>query len=200
LTDYVVREVERRGCRVESPRGEGEWSGILLLAPPAGGPRAGDIVAVMGIECATGDTYCAEGANLSLESIYAAEPVIDLSIQPVKRAEQLRPAEKLLEVEDVTLADLSARNVSFYARAGEITGIAGLVGCGKSEIVRAVYGLEAVASGSIRVRDEDMAARPTPIDMLRRGVCYFPSDRVAEGLALGRPVVAFGFVGQHTLS
>jgi ribose transport system ATP-binding protein len=99
-----------------------------------------------------------------------------------------RPAEKILEVEDVTLADLSARNVSFYARAGEITGIAGLVGCGKSEIVRAVYGLEAVASGSIRVRGEKLAARPTPIDMLRRGVCYFPSDRVAEGLALGRPV------------
>ncbi len=49
---------------------------------------AGDIVAVMGIECATGDTYCAEGTNLSLESIYAAEPVIDLSIQPTKRADQ----------------------------------------------------------------------------------------------------------------
>jgi elongation factor G len=48
---------------------------------------AGDIVAVMGLECATGDTYCSEGSNLSLESIYAAEPVIDLSIQPVKRAD-----------------------------------------------------------------------------------------------------------------
>jgi elongation factor G len=48
---------------------------------------AGDIVAVMGIECATGDTYCSEGTDLSLESIYAAEPVIDLSIQPVKRAD-----------------------------------------------------------------------------------------------------------------
>src|SRR4051812_35912655 len=48
---------------------------------------AGDIVAVMGIECATGDTYCAEGQNLSLESIYAAEPVIDLSIAPAKRAD-----------------------------------------------------------------------------------------------------------------
>jgi elongation factor G len=48
---------------------------------------AGDIVAVMGIECATGDTYCSEGANLSLESIYAAEPVIDLSISPNKRAD-----------------------------------------------------------------------------------------------------------------
>jgi elongation factor G len=48
---------------------------------------AGDIVAVMGLECATGDTYCSEGTNFSLESIYAAEPVIDLSIQPVKRAD-----------------------------------------------------------------------------------------------------------------
>ena len=48
---------------------------------------AGDIVAVMGIECATGDTYCAEDTNLSLESIFAAEPVIDLSIQPNKRAD-----------------------------------------------------------------------------------------------------------------
>ena len=49
--------------------------------------EAGDIVAVMGIECATGDTYCAEGTNISLESIFAAEPVIDLAIIPNKRAD-----------------------------------------------------------------------------------------------------------------
>ncbi|MEW4568742.1 elongation factor G [Tautonia sp. JC769] len=48
---------------------------------------AGDIVAVMGIDCATGDTFCSEGINYSLESIYAAEPVIDLSIIPNKRAD-----------------------------------------------------------------------------------------------------------------
>ncbi|MGA7502268.1 MAG: elongation factor G [Isosphaeraceae bacterium] len=48
---------------------------------------AGDIVAVMGLECATGDTYCSEGTNVSLESIFAAKPVIDLSIQPAKRAD-----------------------------------------------------------------------------------------------------------------
>lgn len=48
---------------------------------------AGDIVAVMGWDCATGDTYCTEGHNLSLESIYAPEPVIDLSIMPAKRAD-----------------------------------------------------------------------------------------------------------------
>jgi elongation factor G len=49
---------------------------------------AGDIVAAMGIECATGDTYCDEGYNYALESIYAAEPVIDLAITPIKRVDQ----------------------------------------------------------------------------------------------------------------
>ncbi len=56
---------------------------------------AGDIVAVMGVECATGDTYCEEDTDLSLESIYAAEPVIDLSIQPVKRADYDKLAKAL---------------------------------------------------------------------------------------------------------
>jgi elongation factor G len=56
---------------------------------------AGDIVAVMGVECATGDTYCSEGTDLSLESIFAAEPVIDLSIQPVKRADYDKLAKAL---------------------------------------------------------------------------------------------------------
>jgi len=47
LTDYLVREAERRGCRIESPRGEREWSGIVLFAPPANGPSAAELVAAM---------------------------------------------------------------------------------------------------------------------------------------------------------
>ena len=98
-----------------------------------------------------------------------------------------RPGKTLLEVERLTLADGAVNEVSFYARAGEITGIAGLVGCGKSELVRAVYGLETIASGEIRVGGR-ATPRPTPFSSLQAGLCYFPSDRVAEGLALGRPV------------
>ena len=97
------------------------------------------------------------------------------------------PGQKLLEVEHVTLTDRSVNDVSFYARAGEITGIAGLVGCGKSEIVRAIVGLEPMETGTIRVRGKEIAS-PAPSMMLKNGVCYFPSDRVAEGLALARPV------------
>jgi ribose transport system ATP-binding protein len=97
------------------------------------------------------------------------------------------PGNKLLEVERVTLVDQSVNDVSFYARAGEITGIAGLVGCGKSEVVRAIVGLEPIESGVVRVHGAEVTA-PKPATMTKLGVCYFPSDRVAEGLALARPV------------
>lgn len=72
-------------------------------------------------------------------------------------------------------------------RAGEIVGIAGLVGCGKSELIRAVFGLEKIASGTIRHRGRSLHGL-TPRTALATGICYFPSDRVSEGLALSRPV------------
>ncbi|MGH6990731.1 MAG: ATP-binding cassette domain-containing protein, partial [Stellaceae bacterium] len=72
-------------------------------------------------------------------------------------------------------------------RAGEIVGIAGLVGCGKSELIRAVFGLEARTAGTIRCYGREFAD-PSPHAALRLGVCYFPSDRVAEGLAIERPI------------
>jgi ribose transport system ATP-binding protein len=98
-----------------------------------------------------------------------------------------RPGERFLEVVNLTLANDTVTDVSFHARAGEITGIAGLVGCGKSELVRAVYGLELIAAGVIRVKGE-VVTNPSPSALLERGLCYFPSDRVGEGLALGRSV------------
>lgn len=98
-----------------------------------------------------------------------------------------QPGAVLVETQGLTLADGSVEGVDFTARAGEITGIAGLVGCGKSELIRALYGIEGIAGGSIRVAGE-LYERPSPKRSLARRLCYFPSDRVAEGLALSRPV------------
>jgi ribose transport system ATP-binding protein len=97
------------------------------------------------------------------------------------------PGEALLEVEGLRLADGAVEDASIRVQAGEVVGIAGLVGCGKSELIRAVFGLERITSGVIRCRGQDLHA-PTPHSALARGICYFPSDRVAEGLALSRPV------------
>ncbi len=56
---------------------------------------AGDIVALLGVDCASGDTLCGEGANCSLESIFVAEPVISLSVLPAGSQDQDRMAKAL---------------------------------------------------------------------------------------------------------
>ena len=57
--------------------------------------NAGDIVALVGIDCASGDTLCGAGANYSLESIFVAEPVISLSVTPASSTDQDRMAKAL---------------------------------------------------------------------------------------------------------
>ena len=98
-----------------------------------------------------------------------------------------RPAEVLLNVKNLTLASGRLDDVSFSVHAGEIVGVAGLVGCGKSELARAVYGLEDIAAGEI-VLEGAHISQPTPAMMLGRALTYFPSDRLAEGLSLPRPI------------
>jgi elongation factor G len=55
----------------------------------------GDIVALVGVDCASGDTFCDESINYSLESIYVADPVIKLAIEPASSADQDRMAKAL---------------------------------------------------------------------------------------------------------
>ena len=97
------------------------------------------------------------------------------------------PGAILFETEGLSLATGLVKDASIHVRAGEVVGIAGLVGCGKSELIRAAFGLEAITAGAIRHRGQALHGL-TPRAALRAGICYFPSDRVAEGLALSRPV------------
>jgi len=57
--------------------------------------RPGDIVALVGVDCASGDTFCADGVNYSLESIFVADPVIRLSVTPESSADQDRMGKAL---------------------------------------------------------------------------------------------------------
>ncbi len=65
---------------------------------------AGDIIAVVGVDCASGDTFCGDGVEYSLESIFVPEPVIRLSIEPLKRdgADKLSKALERFRREDPT--------------------------------------------------------------------------------------------------
>lgn len=100
---------------------------------------------------------------------------------------ECRRGRTLLSTSKLTTRNRLVDSVDFRVHAGEVVGIAGLVGCGKSELARAIFGLEVIESGTIEV-DGAPEPAPSPARMLERGVCYFPSDRVAEGLALPRPI------------
>ncbi len=65
---------------------------------------AGDIVAVIGVDCASGDTFCGDGVNYALENIFVPEPVIRLSVEPLKRdgADKLGKALQRFRREDPT--------------------------------------------------------------------------------------------------
>ncbi|PVE50602.1 sugar ABC transporter ATP-binding protein [Rhizobium rhizogenes] len=96
------------------------------------------------------------------------------------------PQETILELNGLKTANGAVVSASFYARAGEVVGLAGLVGCGRSEVCRAIFGIDEIADGQITFKG-NVIASPRPSSMLKRGICYFPADRGLEGLATSRP-------------
>jgi ribose transport system ATP-binding protein len=81
------------------------------------------------------------------------------------------------------------KDVSFEARAGEILGFAGLMGAGRTEVARAVFGADPVQSGEITVQGRRVNIRK-PSDAVRHGIGYLSEDRKRYGLALGMDVEA----------
>jgi len=89
-------------------------------------------------------------------------------------------SEELLRVEKISLPG-KFEDVSFSLHAGEVVGLAGLVGAGRSDIAAALFGIEPPASGSIRVRGRDVVVR-TPREAIELGIGLVPEDRKRQGL------------------
>jgi ribose transport system ATP-binding protein len=81
------------------------------------------------------------------------------------------------------------RDVSFTVRRGEILGFAGLVGAGRTEVARAVFGADHIDSGTIQVNGRTAHIK-SPADAVRLGIGYLSEDRKRYGLALGMDVEA----------
>jgi rhamnose transport system ATP-binding protein len=78
-------------------------------------------------------------------------------------------------------------NVSFALRRGEIVGLAGLVGAGRTELARCLAGVDAWDEGEVLLHGQPFRPR-TPRDAIARGVAYLPEDRKTQGLVLGLSV------------
>ena len=90
---------------------------------------------------------------------------------------------EVLRVEGLTSAEKTFQDVSFTVRAGEVFGIAGIVGAGRTELVRAIAGADPIASGTLVVEGRRLAPK-SPGDSLAAGIVLVPEDRKAQGLVL----------------
>ncbi len=105
-----------------------------------------------------------------------------------KKAASNVPADApvVLEVKDLC-AGREVRHVSFNLRKGEILGFAGLMGAGRTEVVRALYGADKKDSGEITVNGKKVEIR-TPEQAVKHGICYLSEDRKRYGLMLQKSV------------
>jgi ribose transport system ATP-binding protein len=96
------------------------------------------------------------------------------------------PGEELLRVDHLTRGRF-VRDVSFVLRRGEILGITGLLGAGRTELARTLIGAERAQSGTVALKGQAVAIRH-PSDALAHGLGLVPEDRKTQGLVLGLSV------------
>jgi ribose transport system ATP-binding protein len=90
--------------------------------------------------------------------------------------------EKLLEVHNIVRAGV-LHDISFDLYRGEILGIAGLMGAGRSELGRAIFGADPIDSGEVMMNDRRLSLH-SPADAIKAGIAYLSENRKEDGLAV----------------
>ncbi|HZJ16809.1 MAG TPA: sugar ABC transporter ATP-binding protein [Chthoniobacteraceae bacterium] len=99
------------------------------------------------------------------------------------------PGEVVLSLKHVGCVASGVRDISFDVRAGEILGLAGLVGAGRTELARILFGLTPADAGEIMLCGECVEIR-SPQQAVERGIAYVPEDRRRHGVILEMPIAA----------
>jgi ABC-type sugar transport system ATPase subunit len=123
--------------------------------------------------------------GLSIEEMI--RHMVGRAIREIYQREPLPPGEELLRVEGLSRAPL-LQDISFSVRAGEIVGLAGLIGAGRTELCRAIFGLDPIDSGRVVVAGKPVVIR-SPADAVRAGIALIPEDRQRAGLAAKLPIL-----------
>lgn len=95
---------------------------------------------------------------------------------------QTKIGETVLELKSLTRKH-AFHDISFSVKSGEVVGVAGLMGAGRTEIMRAIFGLDAIDSGEIWVNNKPVKIK-TPDEAVKYGIGFITEDRKDEGLVL----------------
>jgi L-arabinose transport system ATP-binding protein len=139
-----------------------------------------DRVAVLRDGRYVGDRRVQETDHGELVRMMVGRDLTDMFVR-----EPRTPGEVVLEVDDVTTDDVS--DVSLEVRAGEVVGLGGLIGAGRSELAHAIVGDVPLHSGTVEVSGTALRLR-SPADALRAGIGFAPEERKAQALLLRRSV------------
>ena len=139
-----------------------------------------DVYSVLrdGCSCGTGEV---EGA--SADDIVAL--MVGREIEDLYPRSERKSGDVAIEVKDLS-GKKKPDNASFTLHYGEVLGIAGLVGSGRTEMIRAIFGLDSVKSGSVKV--SDLRGDFTVSQRWQQGVGFLSEDRKQEGLALSMSI------------
>ncbi|MGI6155515.1 MAG: sugar ABC transporter ATP-binding protein [Enterococcus lemanii] len=91
--------------------------------------------------------------------------------------------EVVFEVENLSARNQSYKNIHFQVRAGEIVGFSGLMGAGRTEIMRGIFGLDEIESGIVKVEGKKIN-HASPAQAIQNGIGFLTEDRKTEGLVL----------------
>lgn len=130
------------------------------------------------------DVGCWRMSEITPERVVAH--MVGRELEEAATPQRAEPGPEVLRVEGLSRTGV-VQDVSFSVRAGEIVGLAGLVGAGRTEIARLIAGADRPCAGTIRV-DGHLAALSGPADAIRLGVALVPEDRKSQGLVLGMSV------------
>ncbi|WP_171102084.1 sugar ABC transporter ATP-binding protein [Ruegeria sp. HKCCD7255] len=126
-----------------------------------------------------GQGKLADVSQRKLEEMMVGRTLKDAQVDLAEPTQQ-----PMLEVRDLTSSDFA--DVSFSVNRGEILGISGLMGAGRTEVAEAIFGLRP-SMGSVLI-DGARVDQSSTAEMKAKGVCYITEDRRQKGLFLNRPV------------
>lgn len=121
-----------------------------------------------------------------LTSSAMIELMVGRELADVFPKREVEIGEVVLEAEGLTRAG-EFQDIDFTVRAGEIVGFAGLVGAGRTEVARALFGLDKLDSGKIRINGNEVDTS-SPKRAIAAGVAYVPEDRKRDGIIPALPI------------
>lgn len=130
--------------------------------------------------------FVAAGSASDYDETKLISQMVGRTISSIFPKEDVPIGEVVLSIDNIS-RDGVFEDVSLTVRAGEIVGLSGLIGAGRTEVARAIFGLDRLDRGTIRLNGNQLHVS-SPSDAIRNGIAMVSEDRKAEGLVLCRSV------------